>query len=497
MSYPTEEEYRQAYQKWCQEHPEKTGADIPQNTVVEINGKSIRLGTRINHMKYYPERYSDNIEFWQSTGALEDKNERIERKYRQAALIWKKENKKNLSEMPTKASVYIKEFGTVNIGYHLSVMRRIYRMQKQGKSCEERKPLSAEQITWWTAEGMIWDNVWAHKKKTRPFRFRHQALCKELQALENENYELDNILEQFFMDYETFCLILEEKLSKKITNKNLENKTIKLFCKHSGYSETILTNVVKFKQLFPDESFEQILTRSIHESTIETEIPDWIMEKYTPYVIEILQYLNFPVREIIDLMKQDILSIEQAITIQMINEENSQKQDKKWLTMTTQYLVNLLLENQITVREEVISDFLIELKEHKLTNEDIKKLTDLSLRAFEKIRMFQMLEVGLETEEKKKIEKMREYHFSSEDIEESYFVTLRFYNAKKDKQEKDNYRLELLRQYIIDWRYYSQEEKRQIIQNHHFTEEEIDYMNTARQKIDHTIYKVKKIGKKS
>ena len=51
---------------------------------------------------------------------------------------------------------------------------------------------------------MIWDNVWAHKKKTRPSRFRHQALCKELQALENENYELDNILEQFFMDYETF-----------------------------------------------------------------------------------------------------------------------------------------------------------------------------------------------------------------------------------------------------------------------------------------------------
>ena len=27
MSYPTEEEYRQAYQKWCQEHPEKTGAE--------------------------------------------------------------------------------------------------------------------------------------------------------------------------------------------------------------------------------------------------------------------------------------------------------------------------------------------------------------------------------------------------------------------------------------------------------------------------------------
>lgn len=258
-----------------------------------------------------------------------------------------------------------------------------------------------------------------------------------------------------------------------------------------------MTNVVKFKQLFPDESFEQILTRSIHESTIEKEIPDWIMEKYTPYVIEILQYLNFPVREIIDLMKQDILSIEQAITLQMINEENIQKQDKKWLTMTTQYLVNLLLENQITVREQVISDFLIELKEHKLTNEDIKKLTDLSLRTFEKIRMFQMLEVGLETEEKKKLEKMREYHFSPEDIEETYFITLRFYNAKKDKQEKDNYRLELLRQYIIDWRYYSQEEKRQIIQNHHFTEEEIDYMNTARQKIDHTISKVKKIGKKS
>ena len=135
MAHPTEEEYREAYRNWLQQHPGKTGADIPQSAVVEVNGKQIKLGTRINHMKYYPKRYLDNLEFWQSTGVLEDKSKRKEKKYRQAALIWEKENKKDLSQITTNASVYIKEFGTVNIGYYLSVMRRIYKMQKQGKSC--------------------------------------------------------------------------------------------------------------------------------------------------------------------------------------------------------------------------------------------------------------------------------------------------------------------------------------------------------------------------
>lgn len=395
--------------------------------------------------------------------------------------------------MPTNASVYIKEFGTVNIGYYLSVMRRIYKMQKQGKSCEGRKPLSFEQIKWWSAEGMIWDDVWSHKKKAEPPC--HQALCKEYQLLENEKYELDNILEQFFIDYETFCLILEEKLSKKIVNKNLENKTIKLFCKYSGYNEEILTNVVKFKQLFPDESFEQILTRSIKENTKEKEIPAWIMEKYTPYVIEILKYLNFPVKQIITLIKQEILPLEEVITLQMINDENVEKQDKKWLTMTTKYLVNLLLESQNTETVKVISDFLIGIKEHKLTNEEEKYLTDLSLRIFHRIRLFQIYEVGLETDGKKKLKKMREYHFSPEDIEEVYCLSLSFYNVKNNEQEMDKDRSDLLRQCIIDWRYYSQEEKVQMIENYHFTEEEINYINTTRQKIDHMISKVKKIGK--
>ncbi len=49
-------------------------------------------------------------------------------------------------------------------------------MQKQGKSCEGRKPLSSEQIKWWSAEGMIWDDVWSHKKKAEPPR--HQAFVK-------------------------------------------------------------------------------------------------------------------------------------------------------------------------------------------------------------------------------------------------------------------------------------------------------------------------------
>ena len=497
MTYPTEEEYREAYEKWCQEHPGKTGAEISQNAVVEINGKLVKLGKKINYMRNFPNNLSPTVrEYWQKTNALETQEERLENKYRQAALLWKKENHKEHLDIPITTTVYIKRYGMVKIGRHLSDMRSIYKMQKKGSHYHGRKNLTEEQIAWWTKEGMNWERP-RHSKTRRQAPDHHLELVQELKSLRDEENELDNILDWLLIDYETFRQIVEEKINKIKINEDLKSNQSEILTDHSSCCQLLLEKVIKFHRLFPNESLEQILTRSIHEITIEKEFPNWIMEKYTPYVIEILQYLNLPVREITNLMNQDILPLEQAIIIQLVGNQNISPKDKKWLQITTEYLVNLLLKHSTNKKEEIIDNFFDELKEHQLTKQELKKLRDLSLQAFERIRMFQILEVGLETEEKKKLEKMKAYHFSSQDIEEAYFNALRFNRAKKSKQEKNNDRLELLRQYIIDWRLYSPEEKRRIIENHHFTEEEISYMNTTRQKIDHTIYKVKKTRKKS
>jgi len=53
-------------------------------------------------------------------------------------------------------------------------------------------------------------------------------------------------------------------------------------------------------------------------------------------------------------------------------------------------------------------------------------------------------------------------------------------------------RRQLLRQYIIDWDSYTEDEKQQIIIKHQFKEEEIEKINTTRKELNDTIIKIKK-----
>ena len=90
----TEEEYREALEKWKKENPDKEYKDIPSRATVVVNGKKIRIGARISTMKLHLDELDDDIRnYWESKGVLASKRlMATEEEYREALEIWKREN---------------------------------------------------------------------------------------------------------------------------------------------------------------------------------------------------------------------------------------------------------------------------------------------------------------------------------------------------------------------------------------------------------------------
>ena len=107
----TEEEYREALEIWKKENPDKEYRDISQKTVVEVNGKQIRIGMRIRNMKASPDKlHEDACKYRELKGVFNGKNgKRVsEQEYREALEMWKKENPdKEYSEIPARTVIEI------------------------------------------------------------------------------------------------------------------------------------------------------------------------------------------------------------------------------------------------------------------------------------------------------------------------------------------------------------------------------------------------------
>ena len=88
----TEEEYREALEIWKRENPNKEYREISYKTVVEVNGKQIHIGKRIDNMKRNLDKFDEESRrYWESKGVLEEKKV-TEEEYREALEIWKREN---------------------------------------------------------------------------------------------------------------------------------------------------------------------------------------------------------------------------------------------------------------------------------------------------------------------------------------------------------------------------------------------------------------------
>ena len=215
----------------------------------------------------------------------------------------------------------------------------------------------------------------------------------------------------------------------------------------------------------------------------------WIYEKYGTLVKSILADLNLDSSAILKNMTENVVTLEEAIRHDAFLRCRKESTNA-WLEEPYNYLVEELdnTKGQEQAEEDILVMGKILINEYHLTREEFSILVESFGRYANAIRGYQMYDVGLETNEEKRIEKIKTYQMSEEDIEESFFVPLKFEDGVLLGKQSELYqRRNLMRQYIIDWNEYTDDEKIEAIKTNHFSQSEVEEMEKTRKGIDNAI----------
>ena len=528
-----ENNYRRAVEKWRALHPEKRYLDIKQKETVELEGIGvINLGNLISIRrriykamqqgeKYHTSKYltEDQIDWDTEHGMIWDYEAWQENNYRRAVEKWRALHpEKRYLDIKQKETVELEGIGVINLGNLISIRRRIYKAMQQGEKYHTSKDLTEDQIDWDEKHGMIWDYKKYQEEHKTTFKKSQNTLEKYteifkgdskkaervvscLESLRNQRrsrkkitYNIDNILKEFDVDQEKLLNQLARIREKGKENEPVLMKgdeTLRKFCIDNGYNYEVISRAVRIHQLLPYSSLEETMNRVIidYNHHGQQEPPTWIYEKYGTLVKSILTDLNLDSSAIIKNMTENVVTLEEAIRHDAFLRCRKESTNA-WLEEPYNYLVEELdnTKGKEQVEEDILVMGKILINEYHLTREEFSILVESFGRYANAIRGYQMYDVGLEKDEEKRLEKIKAYQMSEEDIEESFLLPLKFENDVLLGEQSELYqRRNLMRQYIIDWNEYTDTEKIKAIKAHHFSPSEVEYMEKTREQTDKAI----------
>jgi len=495
----TEEEYRKAALLWRKENP---GIEmIPHKTVIKItNGKEVPVGRRMNTMRLNPELLTDEQkEFWTYYGLFAtnqaNQDKYTEEEYREAALLWRKENPTK-EVIPTKTVIKITNGKKVPLGRRMNTMRTnpeilsnkrkefwedfgLSKDAKRGRKSEKQKQQSVLKE---------YENLFdGDKEKAERVIKTIQDIRQKRKTNQKEEIKVETILKEFEIDikYLINCLTKTKKQDARPTKPLLEfqGKTLKQFCIENKFNYDVINRAIRLHQIGINGTLEELINREI--VNYKKEPATWIYEKYGNLIKPILDYLQLDSKIILMEMTRNQITLEEALKNEIFEKQKETKENS-WLKELYEYLIE---EKKL---EKIEDNFIRLVKDYHLEQDEIHILWN-SFSEYEKtIKEYQLVSIGLETDEQRKLEKIKEYKLGSEDIEETFFIPLEFdQNLLLGRKSELYKRRQLLRQYIIDWDYYTEQEKKQIIIQNKFTEEELDKIEKTRKEINDTIIKTK------
>ncbi len=484
--------YQKAYLFWKKEHPETR--NIPSGLIVELpDGTKVSLGNRINTMrKIYADMQSkennekckslteEEILWWTEQGVDLKKNNRkrmvcVEEDYREAYLLWKKKNQKNV---PIDLIIELPNGTSVPLGNRINTMKSIYHAMQEGKHYGKNKNLTEEQIVWWAEHGLSFEKLKVPKEGKQ------------------KTMTIKNILTEFQIDFLEFTRILEPVRNNKKDvqfSKNMEEQSLNQFCRQTGYRYKIVSKAITLHTLLKDQSLEQLINEILWSEQNSSEISPWVFAVYGPMIEQVLLHLKLNSKKILKNVSDNITLLEEAICQEVFQSTCKSNECDYLDDIYKKILERIDFQASEEINANRIVDFIYKTgKRNQLLKDEIDVLIESFKKYIQTIREYQIIDVGLTAKEEEKFEKIEKYNLTEEEIEESYFVPFHFEEGILLGEKSDLYkRRELLRQYIIDWDYYTEEEKQEVKEEQHFTEEEFLVLEETRREINQAIEKVK------
>ena len=148
-------------------------------------------------------------------------------------------------------------------------------------------------------------------------------------------------------------------------------------------------------------------------------------------------------------------------------------------------------EDEKTSQEKMIEKAQGIIDYFKLSQEEFSVIRQAFFTYTDAIYKFHLCDVGFEKDQAKRIEKIIAYKLDADDIEEAFFIPLKFDQKVLIGRDSELYhRRTIVKNLTVSWNDLTQEEQLQKQRNHNLTEEELHYITTIRKTIDDTKAKV-------
>lgn len=454
-NYSEIDPFIQYLRKHYQEHG--TINDIKADTVVEFNDEILNIGDFLSKMRY---NYSRHI------------NGDKRRNYSSKLLLQRYEILKELEfDFNPEKKATIKQVAE-NYGISVASLSKLYRK---------------------------FDNDLEKALKIALVRKEFETRKKE----QEEQITLDNLLTIFEIDFAMLESYLTRSFGKRDSLADpamYQNISLKEFCTRNSYNYEVLIRAIKLKQKIGcNESFESLVNRSIIElsKSGQNRPSNWIYTKYGNEILvkHMMLFIGFNSANILKDMSKDVLTLDEAFAKESFKRFSSNKYP--YLEGVYQDYIDfyheLLEEND---DEKITQEKMVEKAQgiidyFNLTMEEFSVIRQAFFTYTDAIYKFHLCDVGFEKDNEKRIEKIIAYKLDTDDIEEAFFIPLKFEQKVLIGRDSELYhRRTIVKNLTVSWNDLTEEEQVAKQKQHKLTQEELHYIKETRKTIDETKAKV-------
>lgn len=532
--------------KYLRYHYLETGTidDITSKAVVEYDNQRIEIGRFLEHTRFNHRRYmAGNITDSCASPVMLERYETLE----QMNFIWEPQAYRSNTYIEKDPYIqylryYYKKYGTINdikarfvtkfndqplnIGDFLSKMRYSYSRYINGDTSHnygsnlllqryqilkemgfdfmpekketiqeiaEKHGLSAASLA------KLYRKFEGDMDKALKVAISKQRVENKKENKANEQYTLDNLLNFFEIDFESLVEFLNRKKIEKKSSPDqvlrYENMTLREFCVQNGYNYEVLARAIRLKMRADcDESLESLVNRSIIElNTFGQKRPsNWIYTKYGNEVLvkHMLLFIGFNSANILNDMSRNVISLDEAF----INASFKRYSKNKYQYLEGIYLDYIDFYHELsdddtcdcqTFEEKMVAKAETLISYYNLNQAEFNVIRESFFCYTDAVHKFHLCDVGFEKDDDRRIHKILNYRLDSDDIEEAFFIPLKFDGKVLIGRDSDLYkRRVLLKNLTVSWNDLGEEEREKRIIQYGLTAEEVYYVDTTRKNID-------------
>lgn len=318
---------------------------------------------------------------------------------------------------------------------------------------------------------------------------------------------LTTVAQEFDVDMQTLTSLLN-KPQLRVRQPNItlmydENTNLRQYCIDNGLNYTVIQKAVKLGMRgLCQEDLQSLINRCIieYKTNGQQRPATWIYSKYGNEVLvsHLLTYLKLDSEAILHDMTKNCINLEQAMENNCFARASKQQYD--YLEFIYRDVVKAYKNassSGIIDKDELyeVSYIVLEQKkiEFNLTDEEVSFVNRCFEHYTTAVEQYRLFDVGFEKDEDKRVQKIIDYHLDEDEIEEAFFMPLKFDQKALIGRNGELYkRRTLLKNIIVSWAYISEEEQQEKVTRYNLTTEEIKYVVETRHKIDQTKQKVLK-----